>query len=130
MAVVNKSRLVQINRIAFDQVDIFQSNFFTRITGLTPADVTLSITFNNEVVAWPLVDGSAVTNGEVASGKVYWSQLVSGAYGLRFYPNALGLWSLSVSYAASPQQITIIEFDVINLPLNYVDQSIRAGFCV
>lgn len=129
MAVVNKSRLVQINRLAFEQVDIFQSDFFTRIPGLVPSDVSLTLTYNNEVVAWPLVSGVAVTNGEVSSGRVYWSELANNAYGLRFYPNALGLWVVEVAYAATPQQITVVGFDVVNLPLSYSDQSIRVGFC-
>lgn len=128
MAATYRSRLVQVNRVIFDQVDIFQSDFFTRVLGLTPADVTLTLSLNNATVSWPLVDGSAVIDSQVVAGSVYWNQLVTGAYGVRFFPNSLGHWNLTISYALAPTQITLIDYDVVNLPVS-VDPSLRVDFC-
>lgn len=128
MAATYRTRLVQVNQVVFDQVDIFQSDFFTRRTGLLPTDVTLTLFLNNAVVAWPLVDGSAVTDAQVVSGSVYWNELTNGAYGIRFYPNSLGHWSLSISYsAAAPNQIVSLDFDVSS-PSSSSD-SLRVDFC-
>lgn len=120
---------MQVNRAIFDQVDIFQSDFYNRITGLTPTDVAMSLTLNNTTVVWPLVDGAGVQDGEVASGKVYWNQLSNGAYGIRFYPNAYGLWTLNVGYPSGPPQLTILRFDVANFQVAS-EAGLRAGFCV
>lgn len=129
MAATFRTRLIQVNQVVFDQVDIFLSDFFTRITGLTPTDVTLSLMLNNQAVAWPLVDGTAVDNTQVAAGSVYWAELPNGAYGVRFFPSQLGHWNLSISYSStSPAQIIGIDFDVVNLPLS-VDSGLRADFC-
>jgi len=129
MAATFRTRLIQVNQVVFDQVDIFQADFFTRVTGLTPADVTLTLMFNNQAVAWPLVDGTAVLDTQVVAGSVYWAELPNNAYGIRFFPNSLGHWNLAISYsAAPPSQIIGIDFDVVNLPLS-VDSGLRADFC-
>jgi hypothetical protein len=128
MAALYRSRLVQINQVIFDQVDIFQSDFFNRVTGLDPADVGLSVYFNNTLVTWPLVDGTSVIDSQVVSGSVFWNELASGAYGVRFYPNNLGHWRLVFTFAPSPSQVISLDYDVVNLP-NFVESGVRASFC-
>ena len=129
MATTFRTRQLQVNQVVYDQVDIFQSDLFTRITGLQPVDVTLTLFLNNQVVAWPLVDGTGVDDSQVVAGEVFWNQLPNGGYGIRFFPNSLGHWNLAISYnSTSPAQIVAIDFDVVNLPLS-VDNGLRADFC-
>lgn len=116
MAATSRNRQIQVNQVVFDQVDVFQSDFFNRITGLVPADVTLQVFLNNAPVSWPLVDGSGVTDGQVAAGSIYWTELSGGPYSIRFFPNVLGHWNLIFSYAPGPGQVINLGFDVINLP--------------
>lgn len=128
MAATFRTRMVQVNRTVFDQVDLFQSDLYTRITGLEPSDVSVTVMFNNVVIAWPLVDGTSVLDTQVVAGSIYWNELSNGAYGIRFFPNSLGRWNLDISYATAPQQIVGLAFDVVNLPL-LVDGGLRASFC-
>lgn len=128
MSAVYRNRLVQINQVVFDQVDIFQSDFFNKVTGLQPSDVSFTLYHNNITTSWPLVDGSAVTDAQVVAGKVYWDELPNNSYGVRFFPMALGHWNLTVSFAPSPSQIISIDYDVVNLP-NFVETGLRANFC-
>jgi len=128
MTTTFRTRLIQVNQVVYDQVDIFQANFFNRVTGLTPTDVTLSLTLNNLTASWPLVDGTSVIDSQVVAGSVYWAELTSGAYGIRFFPNSLGHWNLSISYAPSPSQIVLLDYDVVNLPMS-VETDLRASFC-
>jgi len=120
--------MLQVNQVVYDQVDIFQSDFFSRVPGLTITDVTLSLTLNNVAVAWPLVNGSSVIDSQVVAGSVYWSELATHAYGVRFFPNALGHWNLSISYPLAPAQIIILDYDLVNLPIS-VESGLRADFC-
>ncbi len=127
MAATFRTRLVQINQLIYDQVDLFSANQYTRIAGVVPADVTLTLFLNNTVVAWPLLDGSVVSDAQVVSGSVYWDALPNQGYGLRFFPNSLGHWNLLINYPGT-SQIVGIDFDVVNLPLA-VESGLTAGFC-
>jgi hypothetical protein len=127
MATTFRTRLIQVNQVVYDQVDIFQANFFDRVTGLTPTDVTLGLTLNNQAVNWPLVDGTGVIDSQVVAGSIYWAELTSGAYGIRFFPNSLGHWNLTISYAPVPQ-IVLIDYDVMN-PAVAGDTGLRVDFC-
>lgn len=122
-----RTRLVQVNQVIYDQVDIFQVDQFNRVTGLLTTDVTLTLFLNNTLVSWPLVDGSSVIDSQVVAGSVYWTQLSNGAYGVRFFPNSLGHWNLNITYPGT-QQIIGISLDVVNLPLA-VESGLTAGFC-
>lgn len=128
MAALYRSRFVQINLVVFDQVDIFQSDFYNPVTGLGPSNVTLSVFFNNTLVTWPLVDGSSVIDSQVVAGSVFWNELSSGAYGVRFYPNNLGHWRLVFKYAPSPSQVISLDYDVKDLP-NFVESGLTARSC-
>ena len=129
MASSYRNRQVQINQVVFDQVGIFQSDFFNKVTGLQHSDVTFQLYLNNQVVSWPLVDGSTVSDGQVAAGQVFWNELPSGSYGIRFFPTQMGHWSLSVSFAPSPSQIVNIDFDIVNFPSATSADGLRTNFC-
>ena len=127
MAATFRNRQIQINQVTFDQVDIFQSDVFNRVTGLIPSNMGFVLMLNNEVVTWPLVDGTAVQDSQVVSGSVYWNQLANGSYGIRLYVNSLGHWNLIFSYASIPQ-IVSIDYDVVNIPVSS-DTGFKASFC-
>ena len=117
MASTLRSRLVLANQVVFDQVDIFEADVFTPVAGLVPADVSMSLLFNNVATSWDLLAGALVQDSQVVSGHVYWDELDNGAYGIRFLPNALGHWSLTVRYSTAPSQSIGIGFDVVSLPV-------------
>jgi hypothetical protein len=122
-----RGRLVQINQVILDQADFFQSDGFTRETGLTPADLTSQIFYLNVLQPWPLLDGAAVTDQQVVSGKVYWTEVPGspGIYNIRWRPNALGYWRLLITFAAGTQ-IMGQDYDVVSqVPL--AESGLRAS---
>jgi hypothetical protein len=110
-----RGRIVQQNQIVYDQVDFFQSNGFTRVTGLTYTAVLLNVFFENVAQPWPLADGLIVTDAQVASGYVYFNELPGspGYYNIRWRPNGLGYWRLLVTYVPG-QQIEAQDYDVVS----------------
>ena len=110
-------RLIPINRVVLDQVDILGVDDFTRVTGLTSADFASTLCFDNVVQPWALTDGTAVADAQVAAGKVYFNEITgaAGFYSVRFRPNAVGFWRLSLAYAAGPRLATLA-FDVVAEP--------------
>jgi hypothetical protein len=126
MSATFRTRAVQANQVVYDQVDLFLVNQYTRATGVQVTDVTLAVFLNNAVVAWPLVDGTSVTDPQVVAGLVYWGVLPNGSYGIRFFPNSLGHWNLTFTYPGSTQ-IVGIDFDVV--APSSVESGVFAGFC-
>jgi hypothetical protein len=123
-----RGRLVQINQVILDQADFFQSDGFTRETGLTPSDLTSQIFFSNVLQPWPLLDGSSVLDAAVVSGKIYWAEVPGspGIYNIRWRPNALGYWRLLITFAAGTQ-IMGQDYDVVSqVPL--AESGLRASF--
>jgi len=99
------TRLIQANQVVLDQVDFLAVDGFTRITGLTIADLTCLVFFNNSAQPWPLTSGSSVLDNQVASGRIYFHEIPGspGFYSLRFRPNAVGFWRVLVSYPVGTQ---------------------------
>lgn len=109
-------RVLPVNSLSFDQVDFFQTDFFTRVTGLTPGDLTLELFFNNGPVSWTLTSGVGVTDAQVVAGNVYFQELDQpGYYGLRFRPNAVGYWRLVLNYPVGVQGVGL-DYDVVLPP--------------
>ena len=69
--------------------------------------------YNNVAQVWTLVDGTGVTDTQVASGKIYWNEIPGspGYYNVRFVPNAVGYWRLLITYPAGTQ-IAAQDYDV------------------
>lgn len=106
-------RALEANKLIQDQVDLFLGDFYTRIEGLTVSDLLLELFFDNTLVAWPLVTGVGVTDGQVVSGKVYFHEISTnpGFYAIRWRPNIPGYWRLILSY--DPSALTIaLDYDI------------------
>lgn len=77
-----RGRIVQANQAVLDQVDFFQSDGFTRVTGLAASILISQIFFNNLLQPWPLISGLGVTDAQVVSGKIYFNEI----------PGSPGFW--------------------------------------
>lgn len=119
-------RVVPANTLVYDQVDWLQGDFYTRITGLVPADLALTLFVNNAATVWPLITGVGVTDAQVKSGNVYFQELTTGYYGLRFRPNALGYWRLDLRYAVGVQAVAL-DYDVVT-KLDMTATGLHASF--
>ena len=118
MSSIIRGRLVRINQTLIDQADFFQGDGFTRLQGLTVADVTTQLFYNNVPQPWTLANGAPVSDGQVKSSNIYFHEIAGapGYYSLRFRPNAAGYWRLMVVYAAG-QQMLAQDYDVTAEPV-------------
>ena len=107
------TRFIQVNQIVLDQADYFESDGFTRVLGLTVADLTCQVFFNNSQQPWPLVSGAGILDNQIVSGKIYFHEVPGspGIYSVRFRPNAVGYWRNLVTYTHGTQ-ILAQEYDV------------------
>lgn len=123
-----RGRLVRSNEVVLDQADYFQSDGFTRVTGLTTANLQCTIFFNNALMPWVFVTGASVSDGQVASGKVYFLEVPGspGIYNVRFRPNAVGYWRLLITYTVG-QQIMAQDYDVTGGPSS-MDVGLQSSF--
>ncbi len=128
MAFTTRGRLVQQNQVVYDQVDFFQSDGFTRVTGLTSTTVVLNAFFENVPQPWQLTNGIPVSDAQVASGYVYFNEVpgAPGYYNIRWRPNAVGYWRLLVTYAPG-QQIEAQDYDVVQ-GVPQVESGLSASF--
>lgn len=118
-------RHVQNDQTVLDLVDIFQNDGFTRIGDLEYSQVSAQVFFNNALQAWDVVSGDGVTDAQIVSGKIYWSEVQSGIYGIRWRPNAVGFWRVSFTYADVPQIVTYdYDVSVFGAP----DRGLRTSF--
>jgi hypothetical protein len=123
-----RGRIVQINQVVFDQADFFEADGFTRKVGLGIVDLVSQVFFENELQPWPLVDGSTVTDAQVRSGQLYWTEVPGspGFYDIRWRPNATGYWRILTTYTAGTQ-IMGQDFDVVSqVPAG--ETGLRASF--
>lgn len=110
-------RLIPINRVVIDQADILAPDDFTRVTGLTVADLTATLFYNNVAQPWTFISGATVMDAQVAAGAVYFNEITGqpGFYSVRFRPNAVGFWRACLSYAAGPRALSF-GYDVVQEP--------------
>lgn len=107
------ARTITAGKVAFNQADFFDSG--NRKTGVTWADVQLSVFLNGSAVSWPITDGTFVADSSVNSGLVYFNEVVgsSGFYLVRFFPDRIGYWRLVLRHRVLGQESTC-EFDVVS----------------
>lgn len=123
-----RGRVIQVNQVVLDQFDFFEGGGFVRKVGLTVVDLVSDIFHDNLKQPWPLVNGSGVTDAQVASGTVYFHQIVGnpGFYNVRFRPNATGFWRNLLTYTAGEQH-SAQDFDVVaNSPL--LESGLKSSF--
>lgn len=97
----NPVRQVKVNTQVVDQFPVYDSDGYTKISGLNPAtQMTTTVYLDGAVVGSP----PTVTITEIGS---------SGEYKLTFTPNQLGFWQLEVN-VPSETQIWKADYDVSN----------------
>src|SRR5574343_827655 len=94
------TRFIQVNQVVLDQADYFEADGFTRIPGLTIANLTSQLFFNNSQQPWVLTSGAGVADNQIVSGRIYFHEVPGspGFYSIRFRPNAVGYWRLLLNY--------------------------------
>jgi hypothetical protein len=109
-----RGRSVKVNQTVVDQADFFQADGYTRVVSLTTSDITAIVFFNNTLLPWPVVDGSAVSDSQVKSGILYFNEILTapGYFSVRYRPNSSGFWRIIINYVAG-QQILAQDFDVV-----------------
>jgi hypothetical protein len=107
------SRLLAAGAVVYEQLDFYNPPT-VRATSVVLANLTLTLFVNNQLLSWPLVDGSAVADSSISAGSVYFNPISSssGYYSIRFYPHQIGFWRLVIRHNAFSQEI-IKEFDII-----------------
>jgi hypothetical protein len=115
--VIVYGRLIPINRVVLDQADIFAPDDYTRIPGLTVADLTATLFYNNAAQPWTFTSGATVMDAQVAAGTVYFNEITGqpGFYSVRFRPNAVGFWRLILSYPPG-SRVLAFGYDVVQEP--------------
>lgn len=105
------ARTIVAGQCAFGQSDFFESGH--RKQGLTWNDIRVNAFFNGAMIAWPLADGSFVSDASVGSGAVYFNEVFGapGFYLIRFFPDRVGFWRIVLSHSIYGE--SICEFDAI-----------------
>ena len=122
------TRLIPTNRVVVDQVDVLGLDNFSRVTGLVYSAVESKVFYNNQAQPWPLVNGVTVTDAQVASGQVYFNEIVGqpGYYSVRFRPNAVGFWRVCLSFPTE-SRVAALGYDVV-AELPQVASGLKASF--
>jgi hypothetical protein len=123
-----RGRTVYSNQTVVDQADFFQSDGYTRVTGLLPSQLVCQFFFNNKLQTWPLISGANLTDMQIVAGSVYWWEVPGspGIYSVRWRPNAVGYWRLLISYPAG-LQTSGQDYDVNPIP-PVVNQGLQTSF--
>ena len=121
------SRTVSVSKLVFDQVDLFLSDGKTRSQGVPVASLNLKLFFNGSRIEWPLVSGTGVQDLQVTAGRVYWTEIESGFYTLRFFPNVIGAWRVLLTYPVYDQAVSL-SYDVARPTAVPVSSGIRTSF--
>src|SRR4051812_42649719 len=109
------SRLISAGAVARAQVDFYAPpTSSVREAGILPATLSLSTFFNNSPIMWPLRDGTTVVDSSVVAGIVYFNEIVGapGFYSVRFFPDKIGFWRLSVNNPSLGVECNL-EFDAV-----------------
>ena len=117
------SRLVSNGIIIFDQITVYDpANSYDRVGGLSNTDFTLNLFANNEKLSWSLEDGSSILSANISPGSIYIEEITgaTGYYSIRWFPDRVGYWMLSLVYTGNGMEI-IREYDV--MPSNFFPNS-------
>jgi hypothetical protein len=114
--------------VVLDQADYLQGDVYTRVTGLTTAQLQCVVFYNNILQPWTFLNGIGVSDAQVTSGKVFFNEVPGspGYYNVRFRPNAIGFWRLLITYPAGTQ-IIALNYDVVGTPSD-TDVGLQSAF--
>jgi hypothetical protein len=121
-------RQVPTGALVKAQADFFSSpGSVARATGIQASDLVLSLFYNNSLLAWPLSNGSGVSDSSISSGRVYFNEIpvASGFYSVRLFPDQVGYWRV-VLVNVSLAQESSFEFDVS--PATPIVSGLNASF--
>jgi hypothetical protein len=108
-------RLISAGALAYEQLDFFfPSGTVNRVTGIPSSSLQMWLFVNNQILSWPLVDGTMVADSSISSGHVYFSEIAAnpGFYSLRFFPDRTGYWRIVLLSQAPPIELEK-SFDVL-----------------
>ncbi len=122
-------RLVSAGRVICDQIDIYiPANSVVRKQGENFTQLALVMFVDNNLLAWPLADGTNVPDSSISAGVVYFNQIAGapGFYSVRFFPDRVGFWRLVFQEQALGEEI-IRSYDVVP-PLGSTPNGLNASF--
>jgi len=121
------SRQAPSSRMVFDQVDLFLVDGKTRAQDVRITDLYLRVYYNGVQLPWVLASGAGIPDVRVAAGKVYWTEFSAGFYSIRFFPNAVGIWRVLVTYPTYDQAVSLT-YDVAPQDSAAGSVGLRASF--
>lgn len=90
-------RLISAGTLAYEQLDFFlPPGSVNRITGIPASSLQMWLFVNNQILSWPLVDGTTVADSGIVAGSVYFNEIAAspGFYNVRFFPDRVGFFRL------------------------------------
>jgi hypothetical protein len=110
-----------------NQVDLFLADGKTRAQDVQTTDLLLRVYVDDSPLGWTLVSGVGVPDVRVAAGRVYWTEFSTGFYSIRFFPNALGVWRILLTFPAHDQAVSL-SYSVVPQVRNDLGSGMRASF--
>ena len=108
-------RLLSAGQIVRDQIDIYiPAGSVNRKAGENFTQLVLVSFVDNNLIAWPLADGTNVPDSSISAGVVYFNQIAGapGFYSIRFFPDRIGYWRLVFQEQALGEEV-ILSYDII-----------------
>jgi hypothetical protein len=108
-------RLISAGTLAYEQLDFFfPPGSTSRIAGIPASSLQMWLFVNNQILSWPLVDGTMTADSSIVAGSIYFNEISSspGFYSVRFFPDRVGFFRivfLSQSYSIELEKA----FDVL-----------------
>lgn len=111
--------------IVYDQLDFYSPiGSINRLSGITVGQLTLNLFINNQLLTWPIIDGSLIYDSSISSGSVYFNEIIgsNGYYSIRLFTDRVGSWRLIFRNSGLGVEI-IKEYDVV--PSDYMKSPIE-----
>lgn len=115
-----ENRQVISGNLVRDQADFFVvGSDSVRQPGLVAVNISASLFSNNVYQTWQFLDGAGIPDSSISSGAVYFNEIVGspGFYSIRFFPNAMGFWKLSLTWSSGNATLNKC-YDVVPSAIN------------
>ncbi len=122
-------RLLSAGHLVRDQIDIYiPAGSVNRRAGENFTQLVLVSFVDNNLIAWPLADGTNVPDSSISAGVVYFNQIpgAPGFYSIRFFPDRVGFWRLIFQEQALGEEV-ILSYDIVP-PQGSTPNSLNASF--